>query len=95
MADIPISPPRRRNETRLLSLLVDVNSARDRVRECRAGPQGTLTRNEQRSRCGDLVDAMEAYASAATAVGVPMSYRYAGELRLYRAMAGRGVTHEL
>jgi hypothetical protein len=79
--------PRQRNDQLLLHLLSNVNQARACVRAGRSEPGSATSGYDRRQRCTELLVALEAYASAATASGVPLPYRYRDEMRLYRSMA--------
>jgi hypothetical protein len=81
--------PRHRNDELLVQLLFNVNQARAGVRAGRSGPGRSTSGNDRRQQCTELLQALEAYAAAATASGVPLSYRYRDEMRLYRSMDGR------
>ena len=79
--------PRQRNDRLLVHLLSNVNLARAGVRAGRGGRGGATSGYDRRQRCTELLEALEAYASAAAASGVPLSYRYRDEMRLYRSIA--------
>jgi hypothetical protein len=79
--------PRQRNDRLLVHLLSNVNLARAGVRAGRSGPGNSTIRNARRQQCTELLEALEAYAAAAAASGVPLPYRYRDEMRLYRSMA--------
>ena len=92
-----IHAPRRvrRNDALLTALLSEVKRARSAFRAGRAGPRSPTGWSDQAQRAAHLASAMESYADAAAATGVPLPYRYRDELRLYRAMtapAGTGTT---
>jgi hypothetical protein len=78
---------RQHEEARLADLLSRVNEARTSLRAERSQPMTVMTRAEYRIRCAALVEAMGAYAAAATDAGIPLPYRYRDEMRLYRSMA--------
>jgi hypothetical protein len=77
----------RRDEAHLAALLSKVILARRSVQAQRNVPRSPASRDEHRIRCAALAAAMEAYADAATDAGIPLSYRYRDEMRLYRAVA--------
>jgi hypothetical protein len=81
----PSDRPRQRNDRLLVHLLSNVKLARAGVRAGRSG--NSTSGNDRRQRGTDLLVALEAYAAAAAASGVPLSYRYRDEMRLYRSMA--------
>jgi len=74
-------------DTRLSSLLGEVNRARIAVRVQRAEIANSTNRHELAERYGVLADALEAYAEAAERSGAPLPYRYRDEMRLSRAMS--------
>ena len=78
--------PRQRNDRLLVHLLSNVNHARAGVRAGRSAPGNPTSWFDRRQRCAKLVEALEAYAAAAAASGVPLPYRYRDEMRLYRSM---------
>ena len=81
-----MSPSRIPNrELHLIKLLDEVNRARMAFRTQRDNPGGGAYLEQQRL-AADLVEAMQAYADAASASGIPLPYRYRDELRLYRTM---------
>jgi len=73
-------------ELHLIKLLDEVNRARAAFRALRDRPSDSGARLEQQQLAADLVDAMRAYADAASASGVPLPNRYRDEMRLYRTM---------
>jgi len=75
-----------RNERVFATLRSEITRARASVREGRESPPSYLTRQEQERLCGQLVDALEAYADAAAVARVPLPYRFRDEIRLYRAL---------
>ena len=77
----------KRDEARLAYLLDEVHRARADLRAARNDPKSSLSRADHQALCAALAEAMEAYAVAATEVGVPLPDRYRDELRLYRSMA--------
>ena len=79
--------PRPRDDRLLKHLLFKVNQARAEVRADRAPPASATSSLQRRHRYAELADALEAYASAAEASGVPLSYRYRDEMRLCRSVA--------
>lgn len=81
--------PRPRDEVLLARLLGEVNRSRGRLRAARTTTVGPRS-EEHQHRCEQLAAAMEAYADAAAAMGVPLPYRFRDELRLHRAMARGG-----
>jgi hypothetical protein len=66
--------------------MFEVNHARAGVLEGRNLGRGPLAREDQKRRCEQLLGALEAYAEAAAAAGVPLPYRYRDEIRLYRTI---------
>lgn len=87
MANPPVSVPSpRRDDALLARLLSEVNRCRARLRSARGLSVGPRS-EEHRERCQDLCSAMEAYADAASTMGVPLPYRFRDELRLHRSMA--------
>ena len=78
---------RQRNDRLLVHLLSNVNLARAGVRAGRGGRGNSTSGNDRRQRSTELLEALEAYATAAADSGVPLPYRYRDELRLYRSMA--------
>ena len=78
---------RQRNERLLVHLLSNVNLARAGVRAGRSGRGNSTSGIDRRQRNTDLLEALEAYAAAAAASGVPLPYRYRDEMRLYRSIA--------
>jgi hypothetical protein len=78
---------RQLNERLLVHLLSNVNQARAGVRAGRSSPGNSTSGNDRRQRRTDLLAALEAYAAAVAASGVPLPYRYRDEMRLYRSMA--------
>ncbi len=86
-----------RDDELLTTLLSEVNRARTRVRSGRGVPGGSYATQDQERRCEVLVEALEAYARAVAAAGVPLPYRYRNEMRLYRSVyprAARGSAEE-
>ena len=80
-------PERRMRDDRLLAMLQHrVSLARADVQLGRAMGPSPHRADEQRCRSQRLTDALQAYADAAAAAGVPLPYRYRDELRLYRSM---------
>jgi hypothetical protein len=83
-------PQRRaRDDAQLVALLGEVRRCREAVQQGRrlSAPATHQTGGAQAGLCAALATAMEAYADAAAASGVPLPYRYRDEMRLYRAMA--------
>ena len=79
--------PRQRNDRLLAHLLSNVNLARAAVRAGGSGRGSSTSGNDRRQRRTALLEALEAYAAAASDSGVPLPYRYRDEMRLYRSMA--------
>jgi len=74
------------NELHLITLLDEVNRARAAFRNQRDKPGSAGAGLEQQRLAVNLLDAMQAYADAASASGIPLPYRYRDEMRLYRTM---------
>jgi hypothetical protein len=75
-----------RDEKLLVDLMAEINQARDEVRDGRSRLSGPMTGQEQTRRMQQLVSALEDFADAASAAGVPLPYRYRDEIRMYRAI---------
>jgi hypothetical protein len=75
-----------RDEKLLTALMLEVMQARVDVRQGRNVQGGPLAREDHKRRCEQLAGALEAYADAAAAAGVPLPYRYRDEMRLYRTI---------
>ena len=78
-----------RDDELLTALLHDVNLARTQVRSGRSLSAGSYASQDQERRCEVLVEALEAYAKAVAAAGVPLPYRYRNEMALYRSVYPR------
>jgi hypothetical protein len=65
----------------------DLNQARSRLS---AGRHAKVSRWEEQQLRADLVTALENYADALAAGGLPLPYRIRDELALYRQIGDRG-----
>ncbi|MDF1603185.1 hypothetical protein [Nocardioides sp. YIM 152315] len=78
----------RGSELRLLEQCThDLNLARSRLS---AGRHARVSRWEEQQLRADLVTALEKYADALAAGGLPLPYRIRDELALYRRIGERG-----
>lgn len=71
---------------RLVTLMHEVKRARRELRGSRPQP---FSRDEQRLRSLDLLDALTTYAEAAHAAGAPLPYQHRDEIRLLQGLHPR------
>ena len=76
-----------RDDARLAMLMTEVRRARAAFAELRDQPATPHSQHDLADLVVELVAAMESYADAAAASGVPLPYRYRDDFQLYRALA--------
>lgn len=78
----------------LAALKIEVERARTHVAAGRARGTTRVTREDQRHRYAELLDALDAYALGARKLGAPMPYRYRDDMRLLHAVYPQMARHQ-